>query len=337
MIEINLLVYSMPSIGTMWSKYFAIVVTIALSISVLSVTAGPVGGMYGYANVPQYRRKYVQEDRPYRMEDLCPNCPKSRVNSQSFTERQWREFPDKEDAEEKPWSNNPLLANYPAYLEHPRIQAGIPIWPDGTYALPKPLNGCPFSPTLQWSQGWLLQDTENDKNNYRSPSGGKNLDVYDAKDFIVTQFCTKDSTAGDSGLKWPPGSYCIAKYGPCPEGFQEGSIFWDDKNSENRNTHGGSLPDGQYNADTRLDYCCRDDAPITEKITLPYFAPFYLMCQSGSGCQRVKYMTVMQETLQWDDENTNNHDYNSGMHPFDDGDPQNHRLNYCYYQPKYAE
>ena len=329
-------------IGTMWSGFFAVVVTIALSISVPGITAGPVRGAYPYA--PQYRRTYAQEVRPYGAdapEDLCPGCSKSYWNSQSLGERQWKEFPDKLGSEAKPWSSNPFLANYPAhYLEEPRIQAGYPTWPDGMYALPKPLIGCPFNPitpAFQWSQGWILQDTENYVNNYQSPSGKKNLDVYDAVDLIVTQFCTKDSTAGDSGTKWPPGSYCIARYGPCPDGFQDGSVFWDDENSDNRNTRGGALPDGQFDTDTRLDYCCRNDAAITQTITLPYAAPFYLMCQSVRGCQRVRYMNVIQETLLWDDENTNNQDSESGLHPYDSGDPQNHKLNYCYYTPKYIE
>ena len=214
----------MLSAGTMWSGYFAVVATIALSISVLSVTAGPV-----YQYVPEYRRTYAQEVRPYSMdapEDLCPGCSKRYGNSRSFAERQWR---DRISSEAKPsWSSNPFLVNYPVnYLEDPRIQVRYPTWPDGTYALPKPLIGCPFNPftpSFRWSLGWILQDTENYKNHYQSPSGKKNLDVYDSVDLIVTQFCTKDSTAGNSGTKWPPGSYCIVRYGPCPDGFQEGSF-----------------------------------------------------------------------------------------------------------------
>ena len=224
---------------------------------------------------------------------------------------------------------------YFARGEVPSVQAQVPQWPDGTYSIPKPYPNCPFNPftpNFRWSVGWLLQDTENDGNRYHSSAGPGHLNGHLARDLIVTTFCTKDSTTGDSGTKWPAGSYCVAKYGPCPDGFQEGSVFWDDQDSDNRNTHGGKMPDGKYDTDTRIDYCCRNDAPTSNQIVLPYVMPFYLMRQSSSGCQQVRYMTVTEEYLQWDDENSNNRDSKTGLHPYDGGDPHNHRLYYCYYQ-----
>ena len=221
-------------------------------------------------------------------------------------------------------------------------------WPDGTYALPRtediaklplvPGNvvGCPFMLTVRfnWSLGWVQQDTENESNMY-SNSESRNLFGQFSPDHIMTQFCTKTSSSSDSGRQWPEGSYCIVKYGSCPSGFKEGSIFWDDQNEENRNTCGGDgLPDGSFGTDTRIDYCCRNDAPPSAPIKLPYMAPFYLMQQSSGGCQKVKRMTVTEEYLQWDDENDGNKDSESGLHPYDDGDGQNHRLHYCLYQPK---
>ena len=257
------------------------------------------------------------------------------VSAQADAGREWGEIASIANGgsrrmmtdEEKLWSSK----NFGV----PSIQAQVPQWPDGTYSLPKPYPSCPFNPftpDLRWSLGWLLQDTENDDNHYQSATGQGHLNGHLARDFIVTTFCTKNSTTSDSGTKWPPGSYCIAKYGPCPDGFQEGSIFWDDQDSSNRNARGGNMPDGKYDTDTRIDYCCRNDAPSSKRIILPYVMPFYLIRQSSSGCQRVRYMTVTEEYLQWDDENSNNQDYKSGLHPYDDGDLHNHRLHYCYYQ-----
>lgn len=40
-------------------------------------------------------------------------------------------------------------------------------------------------------------------------------------------------------------------------GFNSGSIYWDDEDTSTDNAHGGALPDGSYNDDTRIDYCCR--------------------------------------------------------------------------------
>ena len=43
------------------------------------------------------------------------------------------------------------------------IQQGgnAPQWPDGTYALPEPIWGCPAG----WKNGWRYQDTEDHHNN----------------------------------------------------------------------------------------------------------------------------------------------------------------------------
>lgn len=42
-------------------------------------------------------------------------------------------------------------------------------------------------------------------------------------------------------------------------GFSSGSVFWDDEDTFNDNSHGGYLPDGTFDSDTKIDYCCRYD------------------------------------------------------------------------------
>lgn len=40
-------------------------------------------------------------------------------------------------------------------------------------------------------------------------------------------------------------------------GFLESSVYWDDEDSNNANSHHGTLPSGVYDKNTRIYYCCR--------------------------------------------------------------------------------
>jgi len=48
----------------------------------------------------------------------------------------------------------------------------------------------------------------------------------------------------------------------------------------------GSLPDGVYNRNTRIYFCCRADGPASLAILLPTAVPFYLL-KYGEHCQKV--------------------------------------------------
>ena len=51
----------------------------------------------------------------------------------------------------------------------------------------------------------------------------------------------------------------------------------------------GSLPDGDFGADTGLSFCCRDDGMATEEIVLPKDQSFVMfMSQGATECQKVK-------------------------------------------------
>jgi len=43
----------------------------------------------------------------------------------------------------------------------------------------------------------------------------------------------------------------------CVPGFSQGSLYWDDEDINNSNEKGGVLPDGVYNTNTKIYYCCR--------------------------------------------------------------------------------
>jgi CUB/sushi domain-containing protein len=46
-------------------------------------------------------------------------------------------------------------------------------------------------------------------------------------------------------------------YGIFNLGFSSGYVYWDDEDLNNDNSRGGALPDGTYDKNTRIYYCCR--------------------------------------------------------------------------------
>ncbi|XP_078595129.1 uncharacterized protein LOC144872644 [Branchiostoma floridae x Branchiostoma japonicum] len=204
-------------------------------------------------------------------------------------------------------------------------------WPTGTYGLPMTSTGCPIAADVTWRTGQRFQDT-----------GGAALSSWSSGlhfpsntyygGHMIQKFCMKTSSSQGSGT-WPSGRYCIFKKGSCPSGFNSGYVYWDDEDSNNDNTVSGYYPDGVYNSNTKIYYCCRGDGSIYTSITLPSRRPFYLFRYSSSGCQRVLNMRYTQEYFYWDDENYNNDDETWGSHPYDTGGSQNHKLYYCYYEP----
>ena len=112
------------------------------------------------------------------------------------------------------------------------------------------------------------------------------------------------------------GQYCIYKKGDCPEELSEGFIFLDDEDNNNQNSIGGTLPDGIYNHDTNISFCCRTDGNKSDAMLLPVSKPFYLLAYGSSECQRVEGALVTEEFIQFDNEDTNNADGWGGTHPF---------------------
>ena len=117
----------------------------------------------------------------------------------------------------------------------------------------------------------------------------------------------------------------------CFLGFLRGAIYWDDENNRRRNRKSGSLPDGTYDRNTLIKYCCRSDSSPDTPIELPSRKPFYMFRYTSYGCQMVKNMQVKEEWFQWDDEDDRNRNRKQGAHPKDTGDRYNHKLHYCYY------
>lgn len=95
--------------------------------------------------------------------------------------------------------------------------------------------------------------------------------------------------------RWPDGKYCIYKEGSsCPTGLEEGFVIWDDENKDNKNSKDGVLPEGLFNEDTKIFYCCSTSGSASEEITLPNKTPFFLFAYNSILCQKVGFILQKQ-------------------------------------------
>lgn len=151
-------------------------------------------------------------------------------------------------------------------------------WPAGSYGIPKPASGCPRSDGFVWREGWRSQSTHGRPSN-STKSTEFHLDgiVDDTK--VKRSFCIKEDIADDgSRSAWPEGKYCTyRKRYNCPVGLTSGDVFWDDEDTWNTNRYAGTLPDGTYNTDTWIYFCCKTDGDKDNPILLPSESPFFFV------------------------------------------------------------
>ena len=129
------------------------------------------------------------------------------------------------------------------------------------------------------------------------------------------------------------GAYCIYMHNlyQCPKYMDEGWVRWDDENDRNANKKGGFLPDGLYNQNTYIRYCCQTAGHWYDSIELPVSQPFYLLTSSSTDtpkCQMVKWAFCYLEYIVFDTNDQYNRDYQGGEHLFLYG----RKLFYCYYK-----
>ena len=109
-------------------------------------------------------------------------------------------------------------------------------------------------------------------------------------------------------------------------------MYWDDEDYKNKNKKGGILPDGVYNADTKIYYCCQTNGNWFDSIELPVSKPFYLLpsnsVRDGPKCQMVKWAVSYLEYIVFDTNDQYNGDTQSRAHLF----LQGRKLYYCYYE-----
>ena len=203
------------------------------------------------------------------------------------------------------------------------------MWLSGTFALPAPAPECPKG----FHSGSITQDTYNLFNDNSASYGiDQRLEVSVLQGSITTHFCVKIEQITEEQLNWPRGSYCIGQKGmKCPDGFHNGSIKWDDKDINNKNENVQVLPEGKYDSNTVINFCCRsDNGSPSNPIQLPTGEPFVLY-RRGRKCQKVMGMRVVEDYILWNDELSFNKDEKSGSIPDDDGGKRQHKLHYCHY------
>ena len=102
-----------------------------------------------------------------------------------------------------------------------------------------------------------------------------------------------------------------------------GYLHWDDEDYINANKFSGVLPDGTYDRNTDIHFCCRDDPKISmfnSKANylsgLPKCAELIVMRHNGSCPARASgYLGPHTGYLQWDTEDSRNADRRVGAFP----------------------
>lgn len=113
-------------------------------------------------------------------------------------------------------------------------------------------------------------------------------------------------------------------------GFKPGWIKWDDQDSRNKNKFSGQLPDGRYDKNTQIEFCCRSDGHATNAIILPTDSPFVMLKSNTHLCQHVKGMKVRSEYFHWDCEDVFPSNKAGGYRPYAYVG-KNIKIDYCYY------
>lgn len=229
-------------------------------------------------------------------------------------------------------------------------------WPQGTYALPMPVSGCPSSSGFTWDSGCRFHDifydvVEDDK--IRHWSDGIKLQGGLQEEGGVKQcFCVKrdDAPPNSNSTVWPPGNYCVLQVGDaCPDGFQGGGyVTWIDRRPSDPEAHNrveGTLPKGRYTPhNTTIYFCCRSDGSVDVAVRLPAELPFYLLQYDAGACQKVQGMSVFEHSFHFMEDElgarmTAEADLHGGVPKFREGHPRLDStlfdrglvLYYCYY------
>ena len=200
----------------------------------------------------------------------------------------------------------------------------------------KAASGCPVG----FFSGCRFQDNEDysTKTFYGVfPSDGRRMSSFVAGKFnrnLNLCYCVKRYD-DKYFYKWPAGRYCIGKKTRCPSGFREGEIIWDDEDVFNDNSLTGFLPDGTYNHNTHIKYCCRNDGNPNHAILLPTEKPFILYKFQSRACQKVSGMSIRHLFIRTDSERFSNDNSCKGAHPYTFNTCQTRKtlITACYYYP----
>ena len=112
-------------------------------------------------------------------------------------------------------------------------------------------------------------------------------------------------------------------------------VIWDDEDSANQNSLGGLVPDGHYDRNTKIEYCCRTDGYASIPIALPTGSPFVLIKSKSKQCQKVKGMGVTAEYFYWDNEDKSPISKVVGPVGAELIANKNIKVHYCFYKKRY--
>ncbi|XP_062589229.1 uncharacterized protein LOC134250886 [Saccostrea cucullata] len=238
-------------------------------------------------------------------------------------------------------------SNYYGFFCEKRFQNSN--WPDGTYALPASMFGCPETEDRGWTLSYInLTLPDSAQRQYWNTKDPDLLNgiiepnilgpyYYRA---IQMNFCVKNRTSdqGDDNettTEWPKGQYCIYSFSNiCPQGFSNGSLTISGYQFTLQDI-GGVIPgETGNNMSLMLKFCCREDEDYRTSIKLPSEFPFVLFqSQSADGCQEVESMFVQQDYFYMNNEN-DKWEY-KGTLPLFNTTAFNDSVGiaYCYYKP----
>ncbi|XP_065938424.1 uncharacterized protein [Magallana gigas] len=224
------------------------------------------------------------------------------------------------------------------------------LWPDGTYALPTSMFGCPETEAKGWSTSYvnltLPESSKQQEWNMKNPE--LKTDVIEPNILgpyyyraLQMNFCVKTPTyfenreSNRTSAEWPRGQYCIYSFNnTCPLDFINGTLTIKGYQFTEQDI-GGQIPgEMRQNQTLLLQFCCREDGNYSSPIQLPKEFPFIIFqSQSANSCQEIESMTSQRDFFYMTNENED-WEYEGALPMFDTTTLTNSvGVPYCYYVP----
>ena len=208
-------------------------------------------------------------------------------------------------------------------------------WPGGYYGLLKPKTGCPvdlafYGGTHKFHKIHSESQSSSDpSNSHSSVFPDDTISSEGGNKFLTLEFCEVTRQLNTSS--WPQGSFCIHKliHQSCPTGFDEGYVYVDAEDTDNAGEARNNV--ALNPSDPRFHFCCQNSGSASNSIQLPTGSAF-LLYRFGGECQSVQGMSVSEEFIQINSEDSGNVDSVSGSHPDVDRPGSVIKFHLCYYK-----
>ncbi|GFS22309.1 MACPF domain-containing protein 2 [Elysia marginata] len=206
-------------------------------------------------------------------------------------------------------------------------------WPAGYYALLQPRTSCPVDLAFYGGSFSYLklhtqsQSSSDPANSHSSAFPSYTVSTVDSDKFVTLRFC--EVTRQVNTMRWPQGSFCVHKLSNqnCPTGFTYGYVHFDTED-----TNGKTVGNSNVAAGINLYFCCQSSGSAATPIQLPTHSPF-LLYRKGGACQAVRGMSVSQEYVQINTEDSDNRDtFHRSLPDIDKPGSSVIKFNLCYYR-----